>query len=460
MKAITIKNIMLILFCYCSITSCEDYLELDDPFGQLSNEVVFEDDITATAAVTTMYAKLRDESWLSGGQSGLGFLMGLYTDELDYYAFGEHADSFYQHQIIASNTTVISLWHGAYNIIFMSNSILKGIGNSQNLTVEVKNQLKGEALFVRALSHFYLVSLFGDVPYIITTDYAENSNVSKLAEQKVYENILADLIEARSLLSSSYITNERTRPNKWVVTSLLARVYLYLEQWENAENESSEVINNNSLYDLQIPINDVFLKESSSAIWQFKPKYGGDNALEGILYSLNSPPPQISALNPDLIESMESFDLRRQNWVKEVSDGTNTWYIPNKYQENTNTGTSLEYSVIFRLAEQYLIRAEARARLGELNGAKSDINTIRLRAGLENVTSLNVQELLEDIIKERRFELFTEHGHRWFDLKRTGLANETLKLIKPGWLSTHILLPIPETELLMNPNLGPQNLGY
>ncbi|RNL90330.1 RagB/SusD family nutrient uptake outer membrane protein [Sinomicrobium pectinilyticum] len=433
---------------------------MDAPFGQLPHEEVFKDEATATSAVTTLYAKLRDEVLICGGQTGVGFLMGLYADELDYYALAQPAETFYRHQVIASDITVNNLWNSAYNMVYMSNSVLEGLENSQSLAEETKNQLKGEALFVRALVHFYLVNLFGDVPYITITNYRENDKVTRTPEIEVYENIVEDLTKAKSLISNTYITGERTRPNKWVVSALLARVYLYLEQWQDAEIESSQVINTTTLYDLQVSIDEVFLKESPSAIWQLKPKNEGDNTAEGTLFFLSSGPPQISALNPALVQEMEDGDLRKQHWISEVTDGNTTWYFPYKYRQNQNTGTSLEYSIVFRLAEQYLIRAEARARQGNVPGAQQDINVMRERAGLSDITASSTEELIQVILKERRFELFTEHGHRWFDLRRSGLAGQVLAPVKPGWTPTDILLPIPEAELLMNPNLQPQNQGY
>jgi hypothetical protein len=157
---------------------------------------------------------------------------------------------------------------------------------------------------------------------------------------------------------------------------------------------------------------------------------------------------------------MEDGDLRRTKWVGEVSDGTQTWYFPFKYKQQFNTGTSLEYSKVFRLAEQYLIRAEARAMTGNISGAQQDLNSVRNRAGLESTTASTSEQLRDAIISERRFELFTEFGHRWFDLRRTGTAEEVLAPIKSGWRNTDLLLPIPESELLANPNLNPQNPGY
>ena len=143
-----------------------------------------------------------------------------------------------------------------------------------------------------------------------------------------------------------------------------------------------------------------------------------------------------------------------------VNDGTDTYYFPFKYKLDTNSGTSQEYSIIFRLDEQYLIRAEARVHLGKLAEAKNDINKIRQRATLTNTSSSTPEELSQAVLQERRVELFTEFGHRWFDLKRTGKAGTVLSVIKPAWKDRDNLLPLPASELLANSHLLPQNQGY
>src|SRR5690606_375256 len=411
----------------------------------------------ATAAVTTMYAILRDEVLITGNSIGLGVLMGLYTDELDYYgAPGQQLESFFNHQILASDTMVSNTWKSCYNLIYMANTAFEGIEASEALSDVVKHQLLGEVLFIRAMTHFYLVTLFGDVPYITTTDYIENSQVSRMSEDYVYDYILNDLGEAKTLLEDVYVTSERVRANKYVVSALLARVYLYLGQWEHAENESSFIIGNTSLYNLPMNLDDVFLKTSSSSILQLKTKIEGFSTTEAMTLVFTSGPPPLVALNEDFVLGMQSNDLRRIHWVGEVTDGASFWYYPNKYKQ----GSSLQYSVVFRLAEQYLIRAEARARQNDIIGSQQDLNIIRGRAGLSNTTAVSTEDLLLAILEERKFELFTEHGHRWFDLRRFGIAGDILSPIKPSWNSTDIRLPIPETELLMNANLYPQNPGY
>lgn len=442
------------------LMGCEKYLEPDDPAGQISNKEVFEDEGIATAAVTSMYAKLRDEVLLTGKVDGLNIVLGVYADELDYYGLvGESVGKFHTHQVLPSNGLVASMWNNAYNLIYMSNAVVEGVETSSHLSPDARARLKGESLFIRALIHFYLVNLYGDIPYIKTTDYPTNSVVKRMPVEEVYQYILNDLETARGLLDVVSINGERTRPDKWVVTALMARVYLYMEQWQKAESESNLLIGQGS-FSLEDEITDVFLKESTGTIWQLDPKYEGDNAQEGTTFYIGVAPPQVVALFPDFVQDMETGDLRRQHWIGEVADNTSIWYFPYKYKAHQNTGTSLEYSIIFRLAEQYLIRAEARARQGNIPEAQQDLNIIRQRAGLENTTASTKEELLEAILLERRFELFAEHGHRWFDLKRTGMADEILGPIKPGWKATNVILPIPEKELLMNPNLKPQNPGY
>lgn len=116
--------------------------------------------------------------------------------------------------------------------------------------------------------------------------------------------------------------------------------------------------------------------------------------------------------------------------------------------------------MVLRLAEQYLIRAEARVRQNNISGGQSDLNAIRNRSGLPNTTANDQGSLLLAIEQERRVELFTEWGHRWFDLKRTERAEAVLSpFALKDWQSTDVLFPIPQTEREINSRLT-QNEGY
>ena len=112
------------------------------------------------------------------------------------------------------------------------------------------------------------------------------------------------------------------------------------------------------------------------------------------------------------------------------------------------------------MGEAYLIAAEASVQLDRLSEGLYYLNAIRSRAGLTPLAGGDKNSLLSAVEQERRIELFSEQGHRFFDLKRTGRATEVLGLLKTNWEPTDELLPIPESELLLNPNLSPQNDGY
>ncbi|WP_250629661.1 RagB/SusD family nutrient uptake outer membrane protein [Aureibaculum algae] len=448
--------ILLVLF----MISCDHFLEVDYPENQISGEVVFQDDATVLAALTAIYAHLRDNVLLTGNSNGLNVIMGLYSDELEYYGTpGQPLDAFYNHVLLQSNTSVEQLWNQSYYTIYMANSLLEGITENSHLSSETIQEIKGEALFIRALTHFYLVNLFGDVPYVIQTDYTLNSRVKRLTENEVYKAVVADLKAAQSFLSTSGASKGRIRPDKCTATALLSKVYLYMEDWQNAESESTSIIENTSLFSWETDLSKVFLKESTTSIWQLKPKLDGYNTLEASIFNFVSVPPPLMALNEHILNAFEEGDMRKTSWISSVANNADVWYHANKYK-NTSTTSTTEYSVIFRLAELYLIRAEARAHLENLNGALNDVNKIRQRASIEDLINISKEELINAILQERRVELFTESGNRWFDLKRTGKAESILSLIKPNWESKDLLLPIPENELLVNPNLSPQNAGY
>jgi hypothetical protein len=451
----------LFLIFTMGIISCDSFVEVDLPKAQLTNITVFEDDATANAALLDVYVKIRDKGLLTGTPYGLSNQLGNYSDEI--ISYGDPADptlDFYTNSLLASNTAVLDFWSTTYNQIYAINAVLEGVQASTALTPTTKNRLKGEALFLRALLHLYLTNLFGDIPYITTTDYKANGNANRMPADKVYDLIIADLETSEKVLSEAYSNPDRIRPNRYVSKALLARVFLYKGKWAEAATEASAVLNNTSLYALENDTDAVFLKESKETIWQLMPATAGKNTDEANTFIFFSGPPASVALNENLVSSFDANDLRKSHWIGTVTDGTTTWHHAYKYKQYNFTASSVEYSIVLRLAEQYLIRAEARAQQGDLIGAKEDVDKIRLRAGLAGTTAVTQQQILTAIGQERRWELFTEYGHRFFDLKRSGTIDHTLAAIKPGWNSTDALFPLPQSELAVNPNLRPQNPGY
>ena len=455
------------LLCLMALTffliSCDDFVDVDLPKDQLTSATVFNDAASATSALMNIYFEM-EGSILSGVST---VSLGLYTDELDPSLDPENS-SFYNHTI----TAVGDQWWGkAYDLIYETNAVIEGLESSTSIPIEDQEQLKGEALFLRGYIHFLMVNLYGPIPYITITDYIANSMVSRIPVENVYIHIINDLLEASDLLKED-VSGERIRAYDAVVDALLARVYLYIEDWEAAGISASKVI---SEFVLEPNLDKVFLKNSLGTIWQFKPKQEGENTLEAIQFIFIGAPGEKPILSQSLLDSFEfnglfDRDQRKNKWVKSVLNGGDTWHHAYKYKEGGNTAiidangnevaTSFEYLIILRLAEQYLIRAEARARLGDIEGAQSDINVIRGRAGLGETTANTMEDLLDAILQERRVEFFTELGHRWFDLKRMGKAAEVLAPIKSNWRDTNVLFPVPANELLANPNLLPQNDGY
>lgn len=450
-------KLLLIAF---TLISCEDYVDIDPPKSQLIGTLVFEDAATVDAAFAHIYSQLRESAFTTGLSNGLTYLMGHYTDELTLYSANlPDVQNYSNNTLIASDSKAKILWDTSYNLIYASNSILEGVQNSTALPQEDKDRFQGEAYFLRAFIHFHLMNLFGPIPYIDFTDYRVNSEVYRNTTEEVYQKLIADLLTAKSMLPDTDDSFANLRPNYWVASALLARAYLYNGDWQLALAEATGIISNGS-YTLNPDLAQVFKKNSIETLWQLGEGMTGTNTLEGFTFIFSSGPPPNSAISEHLINDFETGDSRFTSWVGSVSDGTETWYYPFKYKLNSPTGSTEECSILFRLAELYLIAAEAQAQMGNLTEALDYLNDIRGRATLAPITLDNQSEVLNAILQERRLEFFTEQGHRFFDLKRTGNINSVLAPIKPNWEATDGLLPIPESELILNPNLSPQNEGY
>lgn len=449
---------MVVLFSLCS---CDSFVEVELPNNQLTGPAVFEDRNTADAALGYLFASVRDDGMLSGSPYGLSVSLGTYADELDFYGTSSVSTFyFFNNSVLSNNTLVGDYWDGGYHQIYTANAIIEGVAASSGIADAYKAQFRGEALFVRALIHFHLQQLFGDIPYVVTTDYESNRRVAKQSPDQVYTLLIADLEEAITLLPESYSTAGRARPNQFAAYALLSRIFLSSEQWAEASNAASAVLNQSALYQLNPDLASVFLQDSPETIWQLPPAISGGPTEEATTFILLASPPAGPALREDLVGSFQASDNRRSAWIGEINDGPQTFFYPHKYRQRLMESVSSEYSVVMRLAEIFLIRAEARARQGELTGAREDLDAVRVRAGLSPSVGVSQDELISAILEERRHELFSERGHRFFDLKRYNRLDTVLGEAKPGWSSHNRLLPLPQRELLLNENLLPQNNGY
>jgi len=458
------KYVIILIGFLVTVTmfSCKKYLNIDPPRTGLTRETVFNSNATANAAMLDIYYDMSQiGSFAGGGPFSISFWGSLLSDEqINYYistpTLTAEFQQFNDNALQANNSNILSLWTSLYKCIYKSNAVLEGLSSSSNVTQLFKTQLEGEAKFIRAFCHFYLVNLWGDVPLALTTDYKTNQNISRTETTKVYEQIVLDLKDAQNLLTDAYSfsNNERVRANKGAATALLARVYLYMSDWTNAEMQSSILINNTSQYNLLTNMTNVFHTTSSEIIWQLWSQLAPND--RGTFRVVSTP--AYGALRSQLATSFDASDSRKTTWVNLNSSG---YYNARKYNFSQSNPPT-QYSTVMRLAEQYLIRAEARTKLGKVTGSNSaemDINAIRNRAGLANTTANTQVDMLLAIEQERRWELFTEWGHRWFDLVRTGKANTILNPLKSKWTVTDIRLPIPESEIFNNSELT-QNPGY
>lgn len=452
------------LFAIILTLSCQEFVQVDPPKSALVGETIFQSDATATAVISAIYDEMSG-SFLGAGSASLLVLNGFSSDELMPPGFGTEAlREFHINSLTPVNSYVSSIWSTGYSIIYQSNAILEGLSSSTGVSEATKEQLEGEAFFIRAYTHFHLANHFGGVPYVMVTDYRSNSNVSRQSTIEVFNNVVRDLEQAKARLADDYSFSkgERVRVNKWAAAAFLARVHLYAEDWANAEVEATAIIDNSSLYEIVPMLEDVFLKGSREAIWQWMPPSSGANSSEGSYFILTGSP-NIASLQESFPNQFEPGDLRADRWVGSFTNGTSRWYFPFKYKLKVPTASSQEYSMVMRLAETYLIRSEARARQGNLPGAIADLDVIRERAGLLPIADVNPtisqDEMLMAIEQERRSELFCEN-HRWYDLNRTDRADVVLGTLKPDWDPTDRLYPLPESELLINPLLKPQNAGY
>jgi starch-binding outer membrane protein, SusD/RagB family len=474
-------NVKVLLLSYIIVTfcSCKKLIEIDPPTTSINQDNVYKSDNSAISALTSIYADMSNNNFESGftGVGGMSLLSGLSSDELTLYNGGSDTKlkAYYKNSLLSTQRESYGTeyWLQLFNYVFRCNAAIEGLTESTTLSASVKQQLLGEAKFMRAFFYFYLVNLYGDVPLALTTDPQINSHSFRTLKQDVYKQIITDLKDAENLLSASFLNgslkaySERLRPTTWAAAALLARVYLYTKDFSNAELEATKVISQTSLFSFPA-LNNAFLKNSTEAIWQLQPVQSGRNTEDAFTFILPPSGPTTSSVNPvylspQLLNAFEANDARKTAWVNSVTANGATYYYPYKYKATISSGTVTEYLMMLRLAEQYLIRAEARAMLNNFQGAKDDLNAIRTRAGLGNTTASDQASLLAAILHERQVELFTELAQRWFDLKRTGNVDNVMNIVTPlkggTWNSNWQLYPIPFDDIQRNPNLL-QNSGY
>jgi starch-binding outer membrane protein, SusD/RagB family len=453
------------------LTGCNKLLDAGSPPNKVITPQVYSSDSLAQAAVIGIYFKIMENF---GPHNGfMSRYPGLSSDELSRTTVLADDQPFLVNTLNTDNLLVWQIWTNSYYYIYQCNDVITGLTGNHSVTPSLRDQLLGEAYFLRAFTYFYLVNLYGDVPLVLTTDYTQNDNSSRRQANEVYDQMIEDLTKAQDLLTNTYASTPefpaaRVRVNRLAVKAMLARVYLYRGEWANADAAATEVIQS-GIYQLETDLQQTFRYNSREAILQFMPVNNAYNTAEGFIFVPLAPNgrPAIT-LSDSLLKYIEPGDLR-QAWIRTVTVSGKQYRSPYKYKQNAATSPREEYNMVLRLAEQYCIRAEARARLDQLPEAVSDLNAIRKRAGLQDLPTISTQtQVLAAVEQECRLEFFAEWGHRWFDLKRWPARaidgkkriDEVMSTLRPAtWKPTAVLWPIPDLELTRNRALT-QNPGY
>lgn len=440
--------------------SCKKYLEVGPPRVNLTGETVFGSDQTATAALLSVYTQMEQ----TGLIHAISIAGGIASDELVNHNTSAGPQAIASNNITPENSNVSTLWNSLYNYIYRVNAVLEGVEGNLKINEAVRKQLQGEGLFIRALCHFYLLNLFGNIPYNQVTDYNITSAQSQQNANAVLPLIITDLQTSKSLLPESYVNADNTastlrvRPNKFAAAALLAKALLYHKKWAEAEAESSLVLQQ-SIYSLQTDLTKLFRIESPEIILQLHPVIPGFNSYAGGFLQPTATRPTSVSVSKGLVDSFEMGDKRRSDWITYTTYSGQDYQWLHKFKVGQNQALA-EFTTLLRLAEVILIRAEARGMQDKFAPALEDLNKVRARAGLPALNITVRDTLLTAIYKERRLELFGETGDRWMDLVRTDRANQIMPPIKgSNWASTDQLFPIPQTEILRHTGIV-QNPGY
>jgi hypothetical protein len=237
-----IRKHLLLAVIYCFSFSCNNILDVDIPANKAVGDDLFKDKESAETAVLGVYSAIAGTSNVFAGV--ITSYTAIYTDEASFTGQAASTVEFYNSIISPTNTIVeTNFWNNSYKFIYQINACLEKLNKSTVLSNDIKNQLSGECRFLRAFIYFQMIQLFGEVPLVTVTDYRANENMPRTETVAIKKSILTDLLSAKDLLSDAYPGTEKARANKSTASALLARYYLYQQQWQAAEKEATEIIN-------------------------------------------------------------------------------------------------------------------------------------------------------------------------------------------------------------------------
>lgn len=495
MKKNTIITYIVGLSLVVGFVSCDDELDLR-PISQETTENAYSTGTQLEAALTGVYESFQSNDYYVWDKI-------IYQDVRsdNYYAGGDNPEIFEIDNVDVSttNTRIFNAWSSIYNAISKANLVLERAPEIQeDITDTQREEYRGQALFLRAYHYYNLVKHWGGVPLILETIKSTNPAEVRLprsSAEEVYTQIIADLNEAESLLPDTYGSDasvNKARATKGAANALLAKVHAQKPNpdYDAVLTHANAVINSPAGYELLDDYDQLFdgnnynNRESILEIQYL----GSDEGTWGPQMHL---PPSVSGDNwrkfvtpsKDLVEAFdqEGDEIRKNAtmlfeavpWLDEYWGNEANSQVPFAYKwRNASGWASADNDYILRLADIILLKAEALNELGQVDAAAQEVNTIRERVNLAELTeeqSSNADNLRRAILKERRLELAQE-ANRWDDLVRYDLMVEIMNNVDDIDLrdnqpvdynvsQTDALLPIPQNEINRNPQLE-QNPGY
>jgi len=436
-----------------TLSSCEKFLEID-PRISTSDQVTINDENSAHTAVRGIYNQLQSDGYYGYTFQTIGFFSG---DNIEYTGSQIVNQSLTNHSVRADLPALATAWTAIYNTINRANNVIAkvpALSVTPTFTDAVRNQLVGEAYFLRALSYFDLGRTWGGVQLVLVPTSSSNNleNLKRSSLADTYRQVLADLIKAEELLPNS--TN-RIRATRKTVWALRARYHLYREEWKEAITYASKLIDDKSNYNLLTPYSSFFADNASGTNESILELYYTTNVVNTQAYQWQpSTKGGVGWIRPSMgivnLLNNKSIAGTRQSLIsKVVLNGVDNWFGNLYYRTN---GTDPAF--LIRISELYLIRAEAYAQDNDIAKSLADLNVIRKRADIQELNIADKATLLLAIEQENRIE-FAFENHRWYDLVRTRRAKTVLGIDE----DFRLLLPIPYAQILIDKNLE-QNPQY
>lgn len=443
-----------------SLAACQNVLQ-PQPVALLVDNLVLNEPNDVQPVRIGLYSAMR-------GMAAPNMIAGDFT--ADYI---QHNGTFTDYrelatkQITSTNGAVDELWSNIYRTIYVANFILEKLPQVTGVKETTRKQVLAEARFIRGWAIFIGVYTYGDIPKVTTIDQATNRTIARTAKADMLASVLADYQAALTDLpkvasGSTDVTSNATYLNQTNAKAAMARFYLYQKDYATAEQMATDVINA-GVYSLLPNYSDIVTKD-----------FTAESILE-VGYNLTDDPGTSNFSLNNLYVSRREVIPSNQVVVllNSAEAGTRSATIGFNSQNqrgNDNGWTVLKYGtasednnniVFIRLAEMYLIRAEARAQQNKLTGADgaiADLNVLRTRAKAPAVSVTAQADVIRAVEQERVYELAFE-GQRWYDLVRTGRAQAVMSAFSPNWNVRYEVWPIPQREIQQNLSLV-QNPGY